>query len=103
MTTAVRVIHGSSAALVRALATLTQTAGVQATPSFGQATEAGSEIQFISVRVEDSEDWDDAAARVESILNGEVEFILTTDDQSAAGRSLGRHGAVKTRLRESPP
>jgi hypothetical protein len=80
VTTAVRVIHGSSASLASALDALTQADGVQATPSFSEPDAEDSELQFISVRVERSEGWDEAAARVESLLPEEAEYILTADD-----------------------
>jgi hypothetical protein len=76
----VRVIHGSSASLANALAALTRDEGVQATPNFSESSAEGAEMQFISVRVEGSNDWDAAAARVESLLPTQTEYILTADD-----------------------
>jgi hypothetical protein len=80
VTTAVRVLHGSSASLATALAALTQAEDVEATPSFSEAGDEDPELQFISVQVERSGGWDEAAARVESLLPPEAEYILTADD-----------------------
>ena len=80
MAQAIRIIHGSSAALASALPALARASGIRAIPSFSHSEDdEGSELAFISVRLE-AEDWEEAAARVESLLPANLEYFLTTDE-----------------------
>jgi hypothetical protein len=77
---AVRILHGNSAALANALAVLTAADDVHPTPNFNELGDGEAELSFISVRVDDRDDWDGAAARLQALLPTETEYFLTTED-----------------------